>query len=280
MCKYPTPHFRLVHSLAFPKTCAAHSLRATFQALAPLERNLCVAWAMGIDGGGIRLVSHVSRKSRKNPNGGCIYIHGIQMFLSTYMHNTYIMIYHLCIILYLSYTFGWRYLLTITFLPKPPILSCCQNNTSVPLREKTTVKPKTTTPVSTAELLLPQHNLQRSPVQTQTPPAAVETHSRNPTPGGNEKITQGSHEEKLPPTWKATNWLHGFDVKPWSSLVPRPAHRLGRQYKLSILNAWVFWRNMACFFSFQDLLERKTLKSHFGWDFDLTILAKVAVCEE
>ena len=87
--------------LGFSKTCAAHSLRATFQALAPLERNLCVAWAMGIDGGGIRLVSHVGRKSSKNPNGGCIQMVSKCFWVLTNKHILYYIISYYIILYYI-----------------------------------------------------------------------------------------------------------------------------------------------------------------------------------
>ena len=47
------------------------------------------------DFGGCRMWVEIAAKIQM----GAVYIHGIQILLSAYMHNTYIMMYNLCIIL-------------------------------------------------------------------------------------------------------------------------------------------------------------------------------------
>ena len=112
ICVISTPHFRLVHSLAFCYMCA-HSLRATFQALAPLERNLSRGlshWSRAqirFQRGGIRLVASGCKNHEKSKwvseylYHNNIYIHVCIWVLA---YNIYIYIHT-----YIVYTFGWRY---------------------------------------------------------------------------------------------------------------------------------------------------------------------------
>ena len=118
ICVISTPHFRLVHSLAFCYMCA-HSLRATFQALAPLERNLSRGlshWSTGADKistGGIRLVA-CGYKIMKNPNEGNIYMVSkcIWVLIYIYIHNIYICLcvciwVLTCTYIYILYMYIW-----------------------------------------------------------------------------------------------------------------------------------------------------------------------------
>ncbi len=115
ICVISTPHFRLVHSLAFCYMCA-DSLRATFQALAPLERNLSRGlshWSRAqtrFQRGGIRLVA-CGYKIMKNPNEGNIYMVSKCIWVLIYIY-IYIIYIYICLCVYLStYVYIYIYIL-------------------------------------------------------------------------------------------------------------------------------------------------------------------------
>lgn len=125
-------------------------------------------------------------------------------------------------------------------------------------------EPKTTTPVSTAELLLPQHNLQRSLVQPKHHRhQQLLKHTAGTPPQGGTK----DRPENWQISWENSPHLEGHQLasRLWRkalvfSCAQACASKAGNTF--SILNAWVFWRNMAMasFFSFQDLLGKKNRK--------------------
>ena len=156
-----------------------------------------------------------------------------------------------------------------------------QYNTSAPLREKTTVKFQSRK--------LPHLSVQQNCCFHSTTCRGHRSkpkhhqqlwkHTAGTPPHGGTKNSPKDHMEKIPPHLEG----HQLASRLWRkalvfSCAQACAWKAGNTF--SILNAWVFWRNMACFFPSKICWERKKGKTHFGWDFDLPILAKVAVCEE